>query len=168
MTSHYRSSPPDPGESALIAEFIKQRGVTLCPAGKGGEITDICVYCGLRLEVCDFPVLKTGNRSLTCRWCRASSWRRCYAKRHDQSARRIPAIEIFERDGWVCGICGDPIDKFIEFPHAMYMTTDHVVPLSRGGKHTRENLQAAHLHCNVRKSDRPQRRQRLLGNLLIG
>ena len=51
---------------------------------------------------------------------------------------------VFERDGWVCGICALPIPSGSE-------SLDHVVPLSRGGKHSYENVQAAHLLCNVRK-----------------
>jgi len=59
--------------------------------------------------------------------------------------------EVFERDGWRCGLCGEPIDKGIAWPDPMSASLDHVVPISRGGKHSRANAQAAHLTCNVHK-----------------
>lgn len=34
----------------------------------------------------------------------------------------------------------------------MSASLDHVVPLSKGGDHTRSNSVVAHLICNIRKS----------------
>lgn len=62
--------------------------------------------------------------------------------------------EVFERDGWACGICCEPVDAALEYPDPMSKSLDHVVPLSRGGSHSRENAQLAHLFCNLRKGDR--------------
>jgi 5-methylcytosine-specific restriction endonuclease McrA len=62
--------------------------------------------------------------------------------------------EVFERDGWVCGICSEPIDRSLARPDPMSVSLDHVVPLSKGGDHSRANCQAAHLGCNMRKRDR--------------
>lgn len=61
---------------------------------------------------------------------------------------------IFERDGWVCGLCGKSIDPGLVFPHPLSATVDHIVPLSAGGAHSPENVQAAHLTCNARKGNR--------------
>lgn len=33
----------------------------------------------------------------------------------------------------------------------MGASLDHIIPLSRGGHHTADNVQAAHLACNHRK-----------------
>lgn len=59
--------------------------------------------------------------------------------------------EIFERDAWTCGICCEPIDPYLAYPEPLSASIDHVVPWSRGGAHTRENSQAAHLVCNLQK-----------------
>jgi 5-methylcytosine-specific restriction endonuclease McrA len=64
---------------------------------------------------------------------------------------RFTAYEIFERDAWTCGICHGPVDKAVRFPDERSATLDHVVPLSRGGQHTRANVQAAHWGCNHAK-----------------
>jgi len=72
------------------------------------------------------------------------------AKRHP-GAEKFTTREILERDGWVCKICGEPID-----PNAKWVnqtgTMDHIIPIGRGGPHTRENVQAAHFICNIRKA----------------
>ena len=62
--------------------------------------------------------------------------------------------EIFERDGWVCGICGQSIDPNLRYPDPASPSLDHIVPLSRDGDHTRTNVQASHLGCNRRKGSR--------------
>lgn len=61
--------------------------------------------------------------------------------------------EIFERDGWVCGICDQPIDPQVRWPDPACATVDHVVPLSRGDD-TPANVQASHGSCNFGKCDR--------------
>lgn len=59
--------------------------------------------------------------------------------------------EVFERDEWRCTICGCPIDPKAKFPDSASASLDHFVPLSKGGKHTMENVFAAHLGCNLSK-----------------
>lgn len=59
--------------------------------------------------------------------------------------------DVFERDGWVCGLCSEPVDRGVSYPDPLSASLDHVVPLSRGGAHSFENVQLAHLVCNVRK-----------------
>ena len=63
----------------------------------------------------------------------------------------FPREEIYERDGWVCGLCGDDIDRTLSWPDPKSASIDHVIPWSRGGAHTRANVQAACLDCNLRK-----------------
>lgn len=64
------------------------------------------------------------------------------------------AAEIFERDEWTCGICGDAVDRTLLHPDPGSPSLDHVVPLSRGGEHSRANVQLAHHGCNSGKRDR--------------
>jgi 5-methylcytosine-specific restriction endonuclease McrA len=65
----------------------------------------------------------------------------------------INHLDIFERDNWMCGICGYWIDPQYRFPDHRAATVDHIVPLSCGGTHTFENCQAAHRRCNEAKAD---------------
>ena len=64
---------------------------------------------------------------------------------------RVDRETVFETDGWVCGICGKPVDKSLSWPDAMSVAMDHVIPLSRGGSHSYENVQCSHVSCNSRK-----------------
>jgi hypothetical protein len=67
---------------------------------------------------------------------------------------RFTDLEIFERDGWVCQLCKDPVDRSLAYPNPRSASLDHVLPIAKGGGHTRENAQLAHLGCNARKRDR--------------
>jgi len=71
------------------------------------------------------------------------------------STTPVSRAEIFKRDGWVCGLCGYPVDKNLCYPHPQSKSLDHIIPLSKGGDHGVHNVQLAHLVCNLRKSDRP-------------
>lgn len=62
--------------------------------------------------------------------------------------------EVFERDGWICGLCHEPVDPDLAHPDPMSKSLDHIVPLTRGGGHVRSNVQLAHLVCNVSKGNR--------------
>jgi len=70
------------------------------------------------------------------------------------AVERFDALEVFERDGWVCGICGQLMDPVLKWPEPRSASLDHVLPLAAGGEHTRANTQAAHLICNIRKGAR--------------
>ena len=50
---------------------------------------------------------------------------------------------VFARDGHRCQYCGESAENI-----------DHIVPRSRGGSHTWENVVAACRRCNTRKEDR--------------
>lgn len=70
---------------------------------------------------------------------------------------QITLIEVAKRDNNICQICGGVVDwGDIENGHIrrMYPTIDHIVPLSKGGRHTWENVQLAHMKCNTHKFDK--------------
>ncbi len=51
---------------------------------------------------------------------------------------------IYKRDGHKCQYCGSTKE----------LTIDHIIPRSRGGEDTWENLVVACMPCNSRKSDK--------------
>lgn len=51
---------------------------------------------------------------------------------------------IYKRDGHKCQYCGSTKN----------LTIDHILPRSRGGQDTWENLVVACLHCNTKKGDK--------------
>lgn len=70
---------------------------------------------------------------------------------------------IFERDGWVCGICDRKINRRLKHPNPLSPSIDHIVPLSKGGNDNLTNVQAAHLRCNVGKHNKNIGQLRLVG-----
>src|SRR5699024_2990102 len=84
----------------------------------------------------------------------------CVLKRLALSMLLLIDFRFFDRDGWICGICDDPVDRAMEYPDPMSVSLDHIIPLSKGGSHTPENVQCAHLDCNLRKGvDHGERRE---------
>lgn len=81
-----------------------------------------------------------------------------YQKRRAQKlslpSESVRPINVYERDGWVCGICSEPVDQKLSYPDPLSPSLDHVVPLSLGGHHVMENLALSHWICNVRKGNR--------------
>lgn len=59
---------------------------------------------------------------------------------------------IYERDNWRCQICMLPVDRSEVPDRHLRPSLDHKVPLSRGGAHSRENVQCSHWICNSRKA----------------
>lgn len=76
------------------------------------------------------------------------------ARKVEAPAEVFDSAEVYERDGWSCGICDEPVDPTLAYPDPMSASLDHVTPLSLGGSHTRDNSRCAHLRCNIRRGNR--------------
>ena len=76
--------------------------------------------------------------------------RRRRAIKKGTATEKISSPQIYIRDGWKCGICLRSVDPALKYPNPLSPSLDHIVPLSKGGTHTRDNVQLAHLACNVR------------------
>ena len=65
----------------------------------------------------------------------------------DTSRRKITRRAVFARDSWTCQYCGSRSN----------LTVDHVVPRSKGGGSSWDNIVASCAPCNRRKGDQPLR-----------
>lgn len=78
-----------------------------------------------------------------------------YGCEYDSS---ITLKKLIERDGLRCAICGKMCDwndhSWSEYSGPLYPSIDHIVPMSKGGGHTWDNVQVAHIICNSYKSDK--------------
>jgi 5-methylcytosine-specific restriction endonuclease McrA len=61
----------------------------------------------------------------------------------DTHHRKITRRAVFARDDWTCQYCGSRSN----------LTVDHVIPRSKGGSSTWENIVASCAPCNRRKGD---------------
>jgi hypothetical protein len=67
---------------------------------------------------------------------------------------RFDPEEVYERDGWICQLCGTSVDRKLAWPDPASRSLDHILPLVADGSHSRANTQLAHWICNVRKGAR--------------
>lgn len=118
--------------------------------GKGVWTAGTCGSCGVLFVRHSFgsPVVYC---SPECRRREANTLRR--ALQRDLDAGRVSRAAIYQRDGWTCHICGDPVDRDAVVPDLAAPVLDHVVPLARGGSHDEGNLKTAHFYCNSVKRD---------------
>lgn len=69
----------------------------------------------------------------------------------------IDSHELAVRDGWKCHLCGGDVPQGLNWwdddTRRLYPTVDHVIPLSKGGAHTWDNVKLAHFYCNSSKAD---------------
>ncbi len=102
--------------------------------------------------------------------CALEAWKRRnpdrlreLARRHSSRRRALQlatTVETFtEADiralhGDDCYLCDQPIDYDLPFPDPFSPSVDHIVPLSKGGTHTLDNVAMTCLRCNQSKHDR--------------
>lgn len=72
----------------------------------------------------------------------------------DGQIERIDPWEVYSASGWLCQLCGALVDPSLQHPDPMSASLDHRRPLAAGGRHRRDNVQLAHLLCNMRKGAR--------------
>lgn len=63
------------------------------------------------------------------------------------TVERVDLRLVLQRDGYTCHICSGTVR-----PTELHF--DHVIPISRGGSHSIENIRVSHAHCNQRKGAR--------------
>ena len=85
------------------------------------------------------------------------------AKRHNVTRKYYTRDHIFKRDGYNCYLCNSPVD--LSASHIvgtgdweLYPHIEHVIPISKGGPDTLDNVKIAHAKCNLDKGDK------ILGN----
>ncbi len=69
------------------------------------------------------------------------------ARRRDGFLEDVDREVLFERDKGICGICKKEV-------HINNFHVDHIIPISKGGKHCYENTQISHPSCNHKKHAR--------------
>lgn len=73
----------------------------------------------------------------------------------------ITLEKLYKRDHGICYLCGEKCDWEDKEERDgtiicgdRYPSVEHVIPLSKGGEHSWENVRLAHRICNIRKRDR--------------
>ena len=92
-----------------------------------------------------------------CRICakmhtKVSKIRRKYKLKYSE-VQFINEIDIFIRQKWICQMCGCKVDLIKPTIKDNYANCDHIIPLSKGGKHILSNVQTLCRACNMKKTD---------------
>ena len=119
-----------------------------------------CAECGKRKRL---------KHSQWCTICRHSKWVRAekasnfntrnrkllkkYYYCIDCMYERIDPITVFERDYYICYICGVETSLMYKFNDDEAPTVDHVISFSKGGAHRYNNMRCACRRCNSIKQE---------------
>lgn len=112
-------------------------------------IAGTCPECGTYFISHDRT--KFCSRRCLLRSCRRR--RRRLERGYGYGKARLGLHMIAVRDSFKCGLCGEPVDMTLAVPDRHAPTLDHIIPLSRGGEHTPDNVQLAHFICNSGKGN---------------
>ena len=75
-------------------------------------------------------------------------------RRNYADSERVDWLKVFERDGWLCHLCGRKTLKAKRGTyHDRAPELDHIVPIAKGGHHTNANTACACRKCNRAKRD---------------
>lgn len=115
--------------------------------------TKICIECGTRF------IAKYGRKccSVECRKKRNNRLqdinRRHKLKENGKINWSITLKKLYKRDKGICHLCGKKVDMNLDINDNWYGSIDHVIPVSKGGTHTWDNVKLAHRKCNSLKRD---------------
>jgi hypothetical protein len=109
-----------------------------------------CLYCGER-KWHD----KHANKTFCSKACTRKHKNRVQELRlkNNVKDRGVTLPNLIKRVGWACNCCGVKCQMPIGFNFADEATIDHVVPVSKGGTHTWDNVQLLCRKCNSNKRD---------------
>lgn len=147
---------PEAERSELARKTVAARWAGHTAAVKTHLAERPCRYCG------DVVLMRSTQIRCPKDECRLDyNAERAGRYSHDRRARFVQATrerfvptDVFDRDNWTCWICETPIDRTAKARTRLSASLDHVIPLSRGGDHTLDNIRCAHFGCNAARGNR--------------
>lgn len=124
-----------------------------CKSGKRGRKVglSVCTWCGAKRYLD-----KHANKlfcSAKCSGKKAKAERR-HRKRTANYTEGISWKTAVKRFGWACSGCCVTCIRPSGFNNPIEATLDHIIPISKGGSHTWDNVQVLCRDCNTAKHDR--------------
>lgn len=139
------------------ARWGDERKATRRPTKQNRE----CRFCGISVAMSSNQITCGATECRLARNAermREGGWMKARRARETTTSVEVfTRIAVYERDGWVCGICKATVDPELKHPDPMSASLDHVVALSNSGTHTLDNVQCAHLRCNIQKGNRERK-----------
>ena len=123
---------------------------------QGASMAEVAKKHSMSFERVYQRARRLGLQADGCDWRGGHYYRRLKFYGNAAYDKTVTLKAVIERDRGVCQICGGRVnteDKINGHIGRLYPTIDHIVPLSKGGAHTWDNVQLAHLCCNAGKKD---------------
>lgn len=153
--------------SECLARLDKKEAKSISKLESREPVIATCKHCGKQYVF--FPDMNRYGRKKPLTYCsNKCSRKESRTGNHNHRARQygaeyergITLRKVYQRDGGVCYLCG----KRTDFKDAWtiggyrvcgntYPSIDHVIPISKGGSHTWENVRLACRQCNSLKGD---------------
>lgn len=96
-----------------------------------------CVVCGRHRKLID--------KMFCSPKCKTQYFKK--PRKQDIRSNRWNRKHLINKYGNICHLCGEPITDMKQ------VTVDHVIPISKGGADTLDNMRPAHESCNRKKGN---------------
>lgn len=126
-----------------ICQYVRTRG-----SNHSRIYTKTCMWCSR-------PFITSQPSQVRCSAACVKQWATAH-KGDNPRPWRVHAMHVYNRDSWVCHLCGLPTLKAWDpndIDHSPSL--DHIIPRSKGGSDDPSNLATAHFRCNARRSNKP-------------
>lgn len=141
----YRNGQSDKSVCSVCGStFLSINGKLTCSDICGEEYEKLRIRTWIENQQCNNPEYQKR---------RTEAQRRRHAVKKGVTVEKFKDSVIHDRDNWRCKLCGYKINKKKRYPDPMSASIDHIIPISKGGRHISKNVQSAHLLCNMRKSN---------------
>jgi hypothetical protein len=149
----------------FLTAFEQQRFCSLSCRKQKKSIYQSSVYF-YKCDVCEVDFSSSRHLSgisakppVRCKACqlertRVRDRKKTVARQGALSSPRISVEIIAKRDSYICHLCNQLVDMDIKRTDKLGATIDHVLPISKGGLDTMENVALAHWICNIRKGNK--------------
>lgn len=136
-------------EKKPVAEFYKGTA----KQGYKDGYRNQCKACHQEMRHCWYRKNRERVDAYNRAWNRANPEKRREfkgrrrARERDQSVESVDYLAVLDRDGYWCYLCAQAVaPEDVSF--------DHVMPISKGGPHSMDNIKVTHWECNRRKGNR--------------
>lgn len=152
---------PDPSPMSWLPDRHPARRLPVKPAATWWKVlvSGTCAHAGCGVSFVALAAsFQTAPRYCSDR-CAKRAARSRGSKRGTHKTRFVvpkrTRLMIYERDGWTCQLCGDPVDPSLDPTDSWAATLDHIVCQSWGTQadHSSDNLRLAHRWCNSVRGD---------------
>lgn len=108
----------------------------------------VCIECGSKFTA-NILTRKYCSKRCVNKVKNRQKWKRLY--QNGKPDLSITLAKLYVRDNGVCALCGRELNFDCDSNSNYYPSIDHIIPISKGGKHVWDNVQLVCRNCNNKK-----------------